>query len=374
VLSVTRLTNGLLQLDWETCTNYAYQIEGSRNLAQWRNVSPPFPAGTNGWQSWTVATNEPYLFFRVRLDILTNSPVPNTAGMHSGLFYTHDGLRRSYRLFVPTNYNPMVSNALALILHGHGQTADSFTEQHPALFFHAQTNDLILALPDSTSDERGTGWNNWDPAPGTYQVNDAGFLLALIDRIGGTLNLDRHRLYAGGFSSGGVMSHYLGARTTNVFAALAAVEASIGASRGTDTIITNPPAAGPMPLFILNCTNSCTRPYYGGESKGSLMTAAIDAVYYWTNANLCTAVMTAGTNNIVTSGIRRFENCDNKPPPGVMQPNQVILQRWQSCASGTEVLFVTLTDGGHIWPDAGDNVGFDANREVLRFFLQHARP
>jgi polyhydroxybutyrate depolymerase len=301
--------------------------------------------------------------------------VPASPGIYPSLFFTHDGLLRSYRLMIPTNYNPGVSNALALILHGHGQTAESFAALHPALFFHAQTNNLILVLPDSTTDERSTGWNNRDPAPGEYLVDDVSYLLALIDELDATLTLDRARLYVGGFSSGGVMTHYLGARTTNVFAALAAVEASIGAGRGTDTIITNPPAAGPMPVFILNCTNSCARPYYGGMTDdGAFVTAAIDAAYYWTNANLCAAAMTANTNNFVTNGMRRFEACDSKPAGNVPQPNQVILQRWGSCSPGTEVVFVTLTDGGHIWPDRSDNLGFDANAEVLRFFLRHTRP
>ena len=201
------------------------------------------------------------------------------------------------------------------------------------------------------------------------------YLLALIVHLDATLNLNRRRLYAGGFSSGGVMTHYLGARTTNVFAALAAVEASIGSDKGTGTIVTNPPAAGPMPVFLLNCTNSCVRPYYGGPStEGGLVTAAIDAAYYWTNANLCAAAMTATTNNFVTNGMSRFKNCDNKPPAGVMQPNQVITRRWATCAPGTEVIFVTLTDGGHTWPDRGDNLGFDANAEVPKFFLRHTRP
>jgi poly(3-hydroxybutyrate) depolymerase len=48
--------------------------------------------------------------------------------------------------------------------------------------------------------------------------------------------------------------------------------------------------------------------------------------------------------------------------------------RWPACAPGTEVIFVTLTDGGHTWPDRNDNLGVDANEDVLRFFLRHARP
>jgi len=375
-LHARMLTNALLELRWEACdTNYQYQVEQSRNFADWRNAGPPFAAPSGGgWLTNVVNATNRYTFFRVRTDRLTNSPVPAAAGIYPNLFLTHDGLLRSYRLMIPTNYNAAVSNALALILHGHGQTADNFAALHPALFFHAQTNNLILVLPDSTTDERSTGWNNRDPEPGQYQVNDMSYLLALIDRLDATLTLDRSRLYAGGFSSGGIMTHYLGARTTNVFAALASVEASIGAGRSADTIITNPPAAGPMPVLILNCTNSCARPYWGGATEdGAWVTAAPDAAYYWTNANLCAAAMTASTNNFVTNGMFRFEACGSKPSANVPQPNQVILQRWGNCSARTEVIFVTLTDGGHTWPDRADNLGFDANAEVLRFFIRHQR-
>jgi polyhydroxybutyrate depolymerase len=372
------LTNGLLELRWEGCTNSAYQLEGSLNLTNWQAASPPVPApATAGWMTNLHPILSNHVFYRLRADALTNSPVPAAPGAYPNQYFTHGGLPRTFNLFIPTNYNPAVSNPLALILHGHGQTADSFAALHSGLFASAQSNNLILVLADGTEDARGTGWNNTDPAPGETQIDDVAFLLALIDRLDGTLNLDRRRIYSGGFSAGGVMSYYLGARTTNVFAALAAVESAIGAQRNPTNavIVTNPPAAGPMPVFILNCTNSCTRPYWGGANEdGQLQTAAIDAAYYWTNANLCAAAMTATTNNIVTSNIDRFNPCGPKPPANQLQPNQVIIQRWGSCAPGSEVIFVTLTDGGHIWPDANDNVGFDANREVLRFFLQHSRP
>jgi poly(3-hydroxybutyrate) depolymerase len=130
-----------------------------------------------------------------------------------------------------------------------------------------------------------------------------------------------------------------------------------------------------MPVFIMNCTNSCPRPYWGGPNdEGQLQTAAIDAPYYWTHANLCLAAMTATTNNIVTSNIFRFNDCGPKPAASRPQTNQVITLQWQSCAPETEVIFVTLTDGGHTWPDANDHLGFDCNAEVPKFFLRHTRP
>jgi poly(3-hydroxybutyrate) depolymerase len=365
-----------MELRWMACTNYQYQVENSLNLAVWHNAGPPYAAPTGGgWLTNVIRNTNSYVFYRVRGDLLKTTPVPIAPGNYSELFFTHDGLLRNYWLMIPPGYSPGASNALAMILHGHGQTAASFANLHPDLFTTAQASNVILVLPNSTTDERSTGWNNRDVPPGVYQVNDVSFLTALLARISGTLNVDSNRVYAGGFSSGGVMTHYLGARTTNVFAALAMVEASIGTAGGEGILVTNPPAAGPMPAFMLNCTNSCSRPYYGGTNlDGQPMTAAIDAVYYWTNANLCAAAMTSMTNTFVTNGMSRFEACDSKPPANTNQTNQVIIQRWGNCTPGTEVIFVTLTDGGHTWPDDNDNLGFDANREVLRFFLRHVKP
>ena len=369
--------SGQVELRWESCTNYDYQVEKTGDFQAWNFAGPPYaaPAG-GGWLTNVLTATNPYTFYRVRTRTLTNSPVPAAPGNYDNLFMTADGLRRSYRLMLPTNYNPAVSNAFAFILHGHNQTADSFVNLHPGLLVSALTNNLILALPNGVADERGTGWSNRDPEPGEYQVNDVSFLLALLDRLDATLTLDRRRIYSGGFSAGGVMSYYLSSRTTNVLAAIAAVESAIGGSRDTNApIVTNPPPSGPLSAFILNCTNSCGRPYYGGLSDaGSLMTPAIAAAYFWTNANLCTAAMTATTNTFVSSNINRFSACGYKPPASEPQTNQVIIQRWLTCTGATEVFFVTLTDGGHIWPDGNDNLGFDANREVLRFFLQHQRP
>jgi poly(3-hydroxybutyrate) depolymerase len=55
----------------------------------------------------------------------------------------------------------------------------------------------------------------------------------------------------------------------------------------------------------------------------------------------------------------------------MLQPNQITRMHWQTCAPNTEVIFITLTDGGHLWPDASDNVGFDANLAVIEFFKRH---
>jgi polyhydroxybutyrate depolymerase len=286
---------------------------------------------------------------------------------------THDNLARTYRLNVPAGYNPLTAAPLVIMHHGGGQTADEIAAMHPALAYHANTNGMILVLPQSTHNERSTSWYNFDPDTDEPYVDDVGFMTALIDRLDAELNIDRSRVYAAGFSAGGIMCHYLAARTTNVFAAIAAVGSSIAYDRRNSGIITtNPPPSGPMPALIVNATNDCLRPYFGGYNNASNYIApAIDAAYHYTNANVCSSAPTVTTNNFVSVDIFRFENCDTKPDPSSPQPNQVIRMHWPSCAPGTEVIFVTLTDGGHLWPDASDNVGFDANYAVIEFFNRH---
>jgi poly(3-hydroxybutyrate) depolymerase len=97
---------------------------------------------------------------------------------------------------------------------------------------------------------------------------------------------------------------------------------------------------------------------------------------HWTNASLCTTSPVLSTNVYVTNHINRvFADCGGPYPPfNSPRTNLVIREHYQlTCTPGTEVLFVTLTDGGHAWVEAADNVGFDTSYEVLQFFLRHCR-
>jgi len=376
-LSIRQLTNGLVELSWPSCPSNFYQIQWTDNVQNWRWLTPPLAAPpTNSTMTWTTAVSLPYQFFRLVTRPLTNSPVPTAPGIYGGLKVTHGGIVRNYRLNLPTNYTGSTPAPLMLALHGHNQTADEFAANQPALANYANALGVILVFPDGVASERGTGWNVPGPAP-EHPVDDAGFLLALMDHLDTTLNIDRKRVYAGGFSNGGQMAHRLGSVTTNVFAALAAVGSAIGSDFGTGTLTYQPPPSGPMPVLIVNATNDCKRPFWGGLNEdGRLMPPAFDQVIHWTNANRCAPSPVITTNAVITNHVRRvFADCSGPYPPfNATITNLVIREHYQTtCTPGTEVVFVTLTDGGHQWPKAGDNVGFDASREVLEFFLRHCR-
>jgi polyhydroxybutyrate depolymerase len=378
-LFIQQLTNSLIELSWPSCPGNFYQVEWTRSFQDWQTLTPPLAAlPTNGLMSWTTPVSPPFQFFRLVVRALTNSPVPTAPGIYGGRKMEYGGIVRNYRLNIPTNYTGAVPVPLALILHGHDQTADEFAGNQPALANYANAQGVILVIPDSTEAAQGKGWNTADPTP-EFPVDDLGFLLALIDELDTALNLDRQRVYAGGFSNGGQMVHSLGARTTNVFAAFAAVGSAIAGERGVPGVLQyQPPPSQPVPVLIVNATNDCKRPFWGGINQdGALQPAAFESVAHWTNGNFCAPSPVITTNVIITNHVRRVfaDACAGPYPPfNTTITNLVIREHYQlTCVPGTEVLFVTLTDGGHSWPEAADNVGFDTSSEVLQFFLRHCR-
>jgi len=376
VLSLRPLTNGLMELSWPSCPSNFYQVAWTADFRQWRMLTPPLAApASNAVMTWTTPVSLPLQFFQLVARPLTNAPVPTDAGVHPALSLTHGGITRTYRLNIPQSITNGLPAPLMLALHGHNQTADSFAGNTPALARYANEAGVILVYPNGTDNANGTGWNTLDPTP-ENPVDDVGFLLALIDELDEALNIDRKRIYAGGFSNGGKMCHFLGARTTNVFAAFAAVGSAVGGQIGGTNLYVDPPRE-PNSVMIVNATNDCKRPFWGGlNDDGMWQSPAFAQVAHWTNASACAGPPILHTNVVVTNHIHRvFAGCAGPYPPfNAPRTNLVIREHYQlTCTPGTEVQFVTLTDGGHSWPEAGDNVGFDTSREVLDFFLRHCR-
>jgi len=377
VLSIRKLANNEVELSWPSCSSNFYQVAWTTNFQRWEMLTPPLAASdVNDTLTWTTHTSLDCQFVQLIVRPLTNAPVPTNSGIYPGRTFTHNGITRTYRINIPESYTNGMPAPLMLALHGHNQTAQEFAGNIPALSTYANTAGVILVFPDGTADQRGTGWNILDPTPDN-PVDDVGFLLALIDELDASLNIDRKRIYAGGFSNGGQMCHRLAAKTTNVFAAFAAVGSAVAGEFGTGALVYQPPPSEPNSMLIVNATNDCKRPYWGGlNDDGVLQPPARDSLTHWTNANFCTPAPVITTNLVVTNHIHRvFADCGGPYPPfNAFKTNQVIREHYQlTCTPGTEVLFVTLTDGGHEWPETSDNVGFDASREVLEFFLRHCR-
>ncbi len=257
-------------------------------------------------------------------------------------------LLRTYRLVIPAGYSDAVPTPLAMIFHGGGQSASSFTSNHPALMAKANTEGIILVIPDGTPNPVN-GKLSWNISPLVERgIDDVSFALHLLEHVADTLTIDCGRVFAAGFSNGGVMSHKLASETSGQIAAIAAVASSLGYSEDNLSVTLPAPPLGPVSALIVNGRLDATRPWDGGiNSEGTLMASVADSVNHWTNGNAC----------------------PNPPAVSSAAGGTVTRSIHSGCNSGTTVELVDLELMAHMWPDQDDGVNYDANVRVVDFFL-----
>ncbi len=123
------------------------------------------------------------------------------AGTNSEL---HVGSRFS-KIYAPAKYD---KPALVIAMHGMG-LGSWWTPGAMQFEAVADTANFIVAYPDGEN-------NQWDIS-GDKDVN---FILAIIDSMANRYSIDRNRVYAAGFSMGGMMSWHLSCKIPDKIAAI----------------------------------------------------------------------------------------------------------------------------------------------------------
>src|SRR5882757_3169767 len=124
------------------------------------------------------------------------------------------GLDRSYRLYVPDG---VASPApLVVMLHG-GFGSGQQAERSYGWDELADGAKFVVAYPDGV----GRAWNvgGCCGRPGRENIDDVGFINAIVDDIAGHVAIDPKRRYATGISNGGMLA-YAVACNTGTFAAI----------------------------------------------------------------------------------------------------------------------------------------------------------
>src|SRR5579862_7975812 len=121
---------------------------------------------------------------------------------------THDGLERSYLLYVPASYDRGKPTPLLIVLHGRGINA-SFMITMTGGGFNALADEhgFILVYPNAINEMWNDGRTSSDMKS---NADDVGFIRALIEHLAAEYAIDRQRVYLTGLSNGGYMAYRLG--------------------------------------------------------------------------------------------------------------------------------------------------------------------
>ena len=275
--------------------------------------------------------------------------LPQEGGAASGLQPTEDlivpfpfgGRDRLYRLHVPRGYDAKGKPVpLILVLHGAFGSAAKIAKKSGFSELSEKVGFLV-AYPQGTSLART--WNSGHCCGRSYkqQVDDVGFLSAVMKEIQGKYAVDPNRIFMVGESNGGMMTYRYAAERTNDLAGIGVVAGTIGGQKpdGSGEWRVPTPQA-PIALVAIHGTEDKKIPY-GGE--GGKTVSALDSVRFFIENNQCAA---------------KPQEADR------FFGGYVLREWWAGCSLSSNVVMLTLEGFGHDWPNekTAKSLGQDGGR------------
>lgn len=270
---------------------------------------------------------------------------------------TFDGMKRTYILHVPSSYDGSQAVPLVLDFHGGGGNAERQmrTSNFSAL---ADEKGFIVVYPNGTGrrDDKVLTWNGGTCCAYAMeqQIDDVGFIRAVIADVESQYKIDAKRIYATGLSNGAIFSYRLACDASDIFAAIAPVAGTLNYIR------CNP--SQPVSVIHFHGTEDSHVGYYGGSGPDSLVDVPFksvkESIDFWSNTDQCNT----------TPQTESFSDIQH--------------DTFSHCADGTSIELYTIIGGKHAWPGSdgpawpgGDQPTqtITATQLIWGFFVAHPK-
>ncbi|MBO7491695.1 MAG: T9SS type A sorting domain-containing protein [Bacteroidales bacterium] len=187
-------------------------------------------------------------------------------------------VNRNYLIRMPDHHDG--TPPVVFFLHGLG---DNITRLDNEFHFAQIANEYGWAMVAPEARNLGIG-NMWNAALMNSDVDDSGFLMALLDSLTAQYGLDPDSVFFTGFSMGGFMTHRMAIEHGDRIMACAPVSGLITTVMAAQTPVT------PVRMLHIHGTNDNVVGYNGYSSTfGSNLGLGVDAILqYWQTANGCT--------------------------------------------------------------------------------------
>ncbi len=261
----------------------------------------------------------------------------------------HDGLTRYFHYYVPDGLG--TSPPLVILLHGGTRSYNeiiSGTSAGQEWLTIADEAKFLVLIPNGVDPDTGLtdaehqNWNDCraDDSATATGADDIGFISALIDWSIANFDIDTQRVYSTGASNGGMMSYRLAHELGNRIAAIAcfiANEPAVSECTGLPYIV---------PAFICNGDGETTfMPWDGGfvvDATRGTVTSATATRDFWISRN--------GTST-TPSAVVNYPNLD------LLDGTTVSSSLYTGGIEGSEVMFYTVSNGGHTIPSINYPLG-----------------
>lgn len=264
---------------------------------------------------------------------------------------------RSALIHVPDAVDPSKPLPLVIVLHGGGGNAESAARQ-TGLSALADREQFIVAYPNGSSrlfSNRLLTWNAGTCCAYAQKnnVDDVGFIRALIQKLQSNYAIDPKRIYATGISNGGMMSYRLACEMSGVLAAIAPVAAVQIAPTCTPT--------QPVSVIHFHGTADENVPVDGGRGRKALnedlRPPVAESIRFWAQHNACGPVIRS-------------------------RQGKLHRDEYPHCAAGSAVEYYLITGGGHAWPGGEQMLKrldkpsqeISASETLWDFFKAHPKP
>ena len=215
--------------------------------------------------------------------------VPSSAGCGSsaklatGLqSITSDNVQRNYWIELPANYDPNKAYPVIIGLHWRdGSAADVYGWSGFFGLKNLYGNNAIFLAPDGLD----KGWANTGG-------RDIRFMRAMIGAVQQGVCTDKQRVFATGFSFGGMMSNAIGCEMGDVVRAVVPMAGSLWSGCGSST--------GKVAAMFIHAKDDNTVPYSAGQEARDV----------FLSRNSCSAT----TKPVGTNGCVEYQGCDSGKP------------------------------------------------------------
>lgn len=264
-------------------------------------------------------------------------------------------LYRTFLLNVPLSYNP--ANKTPLVIAMHGGMGDANQLQYTSkLTGKSNTAGFILVYPEGAKHPT-YGYRTWNGGDccgyaDTANIDDVGFISALIDSLRKDYNIDTNRIYATGISNGAIMSYRLACELSNRIAAIAPVAGTL------EFTACNPQRPVPVIQFHSDLDSAIfIKGGLGFGVSGHSFKPVNYGLMVYDTVNACT--FGPDSTYYTTGGSYYYK------------------KRWYNCICNSQNILYVTGDGGHSWP-MGRKAGYpgadtvsvviNANDSMWNFF------